>query len=314
MLLTQQVSFVIPVYNEQESIPELIRHIFKLQKQIRKKKFEIIFVDDGSTDNSAAIIQKMQKKNANIFLYSFRKNMGKANALQTGFRYATGSLIITMDADLQDGVENIPNLIQKLNSGYDLVVGWKKIRHDPFNKRFPSKIFNLIVSKISGLAIHDFNSGLKIMRIQVARELRLYGELHRFIPFLADQRGFRVTEIPVNHHPRKYGKSKYGSSRFMRGIFDVITVTFLRRYGQSPLHFFGIIGAISFGLGIITGIYLSILHFSGQTIGRRPLLFLAILLVLAGLQVISIGLIGEMIVDKTSSQNFPIENKKSDDP
>lgn len=297
----KKISFVIPVFNEEASLPELIEQIKRvLETKIKNYDYEIIFINDGSNDHSLEVMKKLKEKKAKIKIISFRKNLGKATALNEGFRKARGDLVLTMDADLQDDPINIPNLIEQLNKGYDLVVGWKKKRFDPMSKVIPSAFFNLLVRGISQISLHDFNSGLKIMKKEVAKELYLYGELHRLIPVLAFYKGFKVSEVEVSHHTRKYGSSKYGAERLIRGFLDFITVSFLGRYGQKPLHFFGLIGVVSIFIGSIFGAYLSVLHFMGEKIGNRPLLILSVLLVLAGLQLLSIGLMAEMMIRKNT--------------
>lgn len=299
--MNKMISFVISVFNEEESLPELIGQIKNvLKEKLKGYNCEIILVNDGSEDHSLDIMKKLEKENPEISVISFRKNLGKAAALNEGFKVAKGGLVVTMDADLQDDASNIPNLLEKLDGKYDLVVGWKKHRFDSLGKVIPSRIFNFFVGKISGVPLHDLNSGLRIMKSEVAKELYLYGEMHRFIPVLAVQRGFKVAEIPVEHNPRKYGSSKYGPERLIRGFLDFLTVLFLNTYGQKPLHFFGLLGTASIIVGVIFATYLSTLHFTGQTIGNRPLLTLSMLLIIAGLQLLSIGFIAEMIVRKES--------------
>lgn len=304
------ISAVIPVFNEDQSLDTLYKQLLdQFKSKLVDYNYELIFVNDGSTDNSLSILKSLHKQDPNVRIVSFRRNLGKAAALNQGFKKAAGDVIVTLDADLQDGTENIPQLIKKLNEGYDLVVGWKKERHDPVNKLVPSKAFNFFVRLFSNINLHDFNSGLKVMRGEVVKELYLYGELHRFIPVLATQQGFKVSEILVVHHPRKYGKTKYGWERLLKGFFDFLTVMFLSSFGQRPLHLFGLIGAFGIILGMIFGVYLSILHFQGISIGTRPLLTLSVLLVVAGLQMLSIGLIAEMIVNKSRKEdkNIPID-------
>ncbi len=302
-----KISFVIPVYNEEENIPVLSA---QLKSELKKLpyQYEIIFINDGSTDQTLKVLQQLEKKDSHLKIISFRKNLGKADALNEGFLTASGDFVITMDGDLQDGPENIPDLISKLDEGFDMVVGWKKERHDPLGKRLPSKIFNLVVGNFTGLHLHDFNCGLKIMKKEVAREIYLYGDMHRFIPVLAHQRGFKVTEIPVAHHPRRFGSSKYGWARLIKGYLDLLTVLFLGKYSQRPLQFFGVLGMGGIVVGIILGVYLSVLHFGGESIGRRPLLILMMLLIITGLQLLSIGLMAEMAVSRSKKgENLPID-------
>ncbi|MCL5409367.1 MAG: glycosyltransferase family 2 protein [Patescibacteria group bacterium] len=297
------ISIIVPVYNESASLSELVQQILTSIRKNHLPLKEIIFINDGSTDDSLKKIQSLQKKDKRIRLISFRKNFGKAIALKVGMMKAKGDIIVTMDGDLQDGAENLPLLIQQLDN-YDLVVGWKKNRLDPLGKRLPSKAFNAVVRHFAALPIHDFNSGFKAMRKAVSDELDLYGEMHRFIPVLAKQKGFRVGEIAVIHHQRLHGQSKYGWKRLWRGFFDFLTVMFLGSYGQRPLHLFGFLGILSIFLGMVLGIYLTTLHFQGRSIGDRPLLFLAILLILAGLQMLLSGLIAEMIVLSQQRHNL----------
>lgn len=308
--MEKSISFVIPIFNEQNSLRELYDQLKQITKnKLREFTPEIIFINDGSTDNSLKVLKQLHDQDSNVKIISFRRNLGKATALNQGFKKASGDIVVTMDGDLQDGPENIPALIEKLNKGYDLVIGWKEQRHDPLTKLIPSRAFNFFVRIFSKIPLHDFNSGLKVMKSEVAKEVYLYGELHRFIPVLAFQQGFKLSEIPVIHHPRKYGTTKYGWERLLKGFFDFLTVMFLSSFGQRPLHLFGLIGAFGMILGIIFGIYLSVLHFQGISIGTRPLLTLSVLLVVAGLQMLSIGLIAEMIVNKSKSEEkkLPID-------
>ena len=290
------LSLVIPLYNEEESLHELISQITSVLKKTALT-YEICFIDDGSTDASLNILKELHREIKEIKILSFRKNYGKSAALSEGFKIATGEIIITMDADLQDDPAEVPNLIAKINSGFDLVSGWKKKRFDPLDKKIPSKLFNYITSRLTGIKIHDFNCGLKAYRLQVIREIPVYGSLHRYLPVLAHWKGFDVGEIIVNHHPRKYGVTKYGLRRFFDGFFDLFTVLFLTRYQQKPLHLFGFFGLGAFTLGFIISLYLSIIWFAGYGIGNRPLLFLGVLLMIVGMQSFSIGLIGEMITN-----------------
>lgn len=304
-----EVSVVIPLYNEEESLTILAEKIINEFKD-SKLSYEICFIDDGSTDESLKILKELNKKYSQIRIISFRKNYGKSAALSEGFKIAKGKIIITMDADLQDDPAEIPNLIKKMNSGFDLVSGWKKKRRDPFIKKVTSRFFNFITSILTGIKIHDFNCGLKAYRMEVSKEIPVYGELHRYLPVIAHWRGFKVTEVIVKHHPREYGKTKFGLERFFNGFFDLLTVLFLTRYHQKPLHLFGLLGLISFIIGLIISLYLTVLWFQGQGIGNRPLLFLSILLIIVGMQSFSIGLIGEMIVSSRDEQkNYSIKDK-----
>jgi len=304
-----EISVVIPVYNEQESIGELAA---LLKKSLATLPFswEVIVCDDGSQD--ATFDRYLQETHGDdrFKCISFRKNFGKSMALSAGFHYSQGEIIITMDGDLQDRPDEIPKLLEKLNEGYDLVSGWKQKRHDPYSKRLPSKIFNLTVSLLTGVKIHDFNCGLKIYRRSVVESLNLYGDLYRFIPALAAWQGFRVGEIPVQHSPRKYGKSKYGASRLVRAVFDLCTILFLIKYATRPLHFFGLVGFITFLFGFVIGIYLTVQKFQGHPIGHRPLLVLAVLLMVLGVQFFSTGLIAEMLTNITREKNTRFQIRK----
>lgn len=303
------LSFIIPLYNEEENLLELHSQLNQVLKtKLASYGCECIFINDGSTDNSLDLLKSLQRKDSRVKVISFRRNLGKSAALNSGFRKAKGQYMITLDSDLQDGPENIPALLSESEKGYDLVVGWKQKRKDPLNKTIPSRIFNYFVRMVSRISLHDFNSGLKIFRSEVVSELFLYGELHRFIPVLVHQRGFKITEIPVVHHPRKNGTTKYGWDRFLKGFFDFLTVIYLGAFGQRPLHLFGLVGLIGIILGIIFGGYLTYLHFIGISISRRPLLILAVLLIVAGLQLLSTGLIAEMIVNRSKSEErLPID-------
>lgn len=303
-----KISIIIPVYNEQDSLSILYDKIIEnINESIDKNlvdDYEIIWISDGCTDNSENIIKDIIKKNSNVKLIIFRKNFGKAAALQAGFKHCEGDIVVTMDADLQDNPEEIENFINKLNEGYDLVSGWKYNRHDPLEKRLPSKLFNKVTSKLSGIELHDFNCGFKAYRKDVIKNINVYGELHRYIPVLAHRKGFRISEIIVKHNKREFGKSKYGFERYFRGLFDSITTSFLAKYYDRPMHFFGKIGMVLFTIGVIICGYLTVEWFSGKTIGTRPLLILGVLLILIGFQSFSIGLIGDMLVDATYKHRY----------
>lgn len=305
----KKISFVVPVFNEEKSIRRLYQEIKNVSLfDLPKFSIEIIFINDGSTDSSLEVMKSLRKIDSNVEIISFRKNCGKSIAVSEGFRKSAGDIIVTLDADLQDDPANVKAMIEKMDEGYDMVVGWKKDRQDPWAKILPSKIFNIFVRNFSGINLHDFNSGLKVFKREVIKNIRLYGELHRFKPVLAYQAGFSVTEIPVKHRKREYGTSKFGWERFLKGFFDFLTVMFISYFGQRPLHFFGMFGMILIIFGIFFGTYLSIEHFHGHPIGTRPLLTLAVLLIISGIQLISTGLIAEMIVSKhKSEEKIPIE-------
>ncbi len=304
----QSLTVVIPLFNEEESLGELHR---KLEDSLNSLdcEYEVIFVDDGSTDNSFDRIREINRKNQKFHCIKFRKNYGKSAALAKGFRAAKGNIIITMDADLQDDPSEIAELVKVLNSGYDLVSGWKKVRYDPFIKKHTSKFFNFVTSKLSGIKLHDFNCGLKAYKKDVVKSLKIYGEMHRYIPALAHMSGFRVTEKPVKHHARKYGKTKFGANRFLNGFLDLTTVVFMNKYVKQPLHFFGTIGIFSSLLGFAITAYLTFLKFfEGKPLSDRPLFIVGIFLVILGVQFFSLGLIAEMITKTNySDQDIQIE-------
>lgn len=291
------ISVVIPLFNEEESLPELALQLEAELTKLVKERWEVLFIDDGSTDNSYNIIKTINQRNRKFRAIRFRRNYGKAAALSVGFSSARGVIIITMDGDLQDEPSEIKNLIDKIKEGYDLVSGWKKKRKDPISKTIPSKFFNIVTSLFTGLKLHDYNCGLKAYRREVAKNLQIYGEMHRYIPALAHLEGYKVTEIPVIHHPRRFGKSKYGFSRLFKGFFDLLTMLFTTRYFKRPLHFFGAIGLLFSISGFIIDAYLLIEWILGKTaLSNRPLALLGIALIIVGVQLISLGLIGEMIV------------------
>ena len=298
------ISVVIPLFNERESLPELHRQLHDVLTALGRP-YEILFVDDGSTDGSWEVIKELRQQDPHVRAFSFRRNYGKSAALAYGFRHARGQVVITMDADLQDDPAEIPKLLSKIEEGYDLVSGWKKKRHDPLGKRISSKLFNWATSLMSGVRLHDMNCGLKAYRREVIENINVYGELHRFLPVLAHWQGFRVGEMVVQHHPRRYGKSKFGISRATSGLFDLITVLFLTRYSKRPLHFFGVPGLISTLLGLVILAYLTYQRlFASVYLSKRPLLFLGLLLIIVGVQFVSIGLIGEMITE-TQKERLP---------
>ncbi|MCK4339243.1 MAG: glycosyltransferase family 2 protein [Candidatus Cloacimonetes bacterium] len=293
------LSFVIPVFNEENTLNKLHK---KILENIGINNYEIIFIDDGSKDNSYEILQEIAKSDNNVQVIKFRKNFGKSAALQSGFDKAKGNIVFTLDADLQDDPAEIPKFIEKINEGYDLVAGWKKHRKDPITKKITSKIFNIVTSIIFRLKLHDYNCGFKAYKNEVIKSISIYGELHRYIPAIAKAKGFSIYEISVKHHKRKFGKSKYGLERFARGFLDLLTVTMITKYERSPLYLFGIGGLIISFIGFIVTLYLSIAKiFFGMPLSNRPLLFLGVLLIVVGVQLISIGLLGEMIVYSTKN-------------
>lgn len=300
------LTIVIPFLNEQDSLEELVDRIYEHVIPLNMT-FEILFVDDGSTDQSLDRLIKKKEAHPEIKIIRLRMNFGKSIALSEGFKRAQGKIVITMDADLQDDPAEIPNLLKKLDEGYDLVSGWKKKRHDPITKTIPSKFFNFTTRFLTGIKIHDFNCGLKAYRQEVIKAIPIYGEFHRYLPVLAHWQGFRVGEIPVKHHPRLYGKTKFGFKRFFSGFFDLLSVLFITRYRQKPMHLFGMFGLINIILGFGILLYLTILWFNGIGIGRRPMLFLGILLMIVGVQSFSLGLIGDMMIStKDNSPKYAV--------
>ena len=307
----KSVSIVIPLLNEEGSLRILYNDI---KKAITPYSFsyEIIFIDDGSTDSSLSILRELNRRDSRVHYFSFRKNYGKSAALNVGFKNANGDAVITMDADLQDDPAEIPNLLRKLSEGYDLVSGWKKVRHDPFIKRHSSKFFNYMTRLSSDVKIHDFNCGLKAYRKEVIKSVYVHGELHRYIPVLAGQKGFKITEIPVKHHPRRYGKTKFGISRFFKGFVDLLTILMITRYATRPLHLFGFIGTISFVGGFLLDGYLTLEWLLHKTsLSNRPLLLLGLLMMIVGVQLFAIGLLGELFVHKFRTDlDFSIKESK----
>jgi glycosyltransferase involved in cell wall biosynthesis len=291
------ISVVVPLLNEEHSLEELYRQIAAALGPCGEP-WEVVFVDDGSTDGSMAVLDRLHAETTNVVVVHLRRNFGKAAALQAGFLEARGDVVVTMDADLQDDPAEIPRLLAKLEEGFDLVSGWKAHRNDPLARRLFSRIFNWTTALVSGVRLHDVNCGLKAYRAEVLQGLRLYGELHRFIPVLAAYRGFRVAEIPVNHRPRRHGRSRYGPERYLRGFFDLLSVTFMGRYRHRPLHLFGGMGVLMGAVGFAILLYLTVIWFWGQAIGHRPLLTLGVLLVVVGIQFVSLGLLSELITSQ----------------
>ncbi len=299
------ISLVIPVLNEEQSLKEL-------HSQIREaiagtgKRYEIIFIDDGSTDGSYRVLRDLKKMDhRHIKIVRFRRNYGKSAALSVGFEKATGSIVVTMDSDLQDDPSEIPAMIRKMNEGFDLVSGWKKVRRDPLSKRIPSRFFNFVTGLLTGIRIHDFNCGLKVYKREVVKTVKLYGELHRYVPVLAHWEGFIIGETVVRHRARKFGKTKFGITRFWRGFLDLLTVLFTTRYFRKPLHLFGFWGLFSTIAGLTVVGYLTVLWFLGLTsLTNRPLFLGGIMMIIVGIQFISIGLLGEMISKTKQSEDL----------
>ncbi len=291
------VSVVVPIYNEEESIPHLYQRLTEALEELGKP-YEIIAADDGSRDQSFVLLSEIAARDSRWHVVRFRRNFGQTAAFSAGFDRARAPVVITIDADLQNDPKDIGKLLNKIDQGFDVVSGWRERRQDPFlNRRLPSIIANRLISWATGVYLHDYGCSLKAYRTDVVRGIRLYGELHRFIPAIASWQGIAVAEIPVNHEARRFGSSKYGISRTLRVILDLLTVRFLLSYGTRPMQIFGLIGLIATMLGILIGVYLSWIKIMyGAAIADRPLLLLAVLMIVLGVQFISMGLIGELIV------------------
>jgi len=288
---------VVPARDEEHTVEQLYAELAIALDEL-DPEWEVVYVDDGSVDATFAAMTRLHERHDNVRVVRLRRNAGKAAALDAGFAEAEGTVVVTIDCDLQDDPAEIPRLLAKLEEGFDLVAGWKSDRADPRARRLLSRVFNTVAGRMSGLRIHDMNCGLKAFRANVVQELPLYGELHRFIPVLAHDRGFRVTEVAVRHRPRTHGRSRYGVERYVRGFLDLLTVTFMGRYRHRPLHLFG-----GLGLGLSTGgfailLYLTIVKLTGDAIGGRPLLTLGVLLVVVGIQFLSLGLLSELITSQ----------------
>ncbi len=307
------ISVVIPFYNEEGSLKELYAQLTEALGGMAVE-YELIFVDDGSRDSSNALVCELRREDPRVRLITFRRNQGKSAALSIGFQASRGEYVVTMDADLQDDPHEIPHLLSKLQEGYDLVSGWKKRRHDPLTKTVPSRIFNAVTGVMSGIRLHDFNCGLKIYRREVVKELSVYGERHRFLPVLAHTQGFRVAEVAVQHHARRFGRTKFGAYRYIAGFFDLITLLFRMKFLTKPLHLFGSLGMLCLLMGAGVLVYLTIGWFQGVWIGNRPLFFLGVLGVIAGVQLFTLGLLAEMIVERTHRENLPLREDSDYQP
>jgi glycosyltransferase involved in cell wall biosynthesis len=302
--MSYAITIVVPVYNEEESLPELTAWIHKVMANHSQLPFEILMIDDGSKDTSWEVIQSLSVQYVAVKGFRFSRNYGKSAALHTGFTNATGEVVITMDADMQDSPEEIPALYDKVvNEGFDIVSGWKKKRHDPLSKTIPSKFFNYITRKISGIKLHDFNCGLKAYRKKVIKNIEVYGEMHRYIPVIAKWNGFtKIGEKVVEHRARKYGETKYGIERFLFGFLDLLSITFVSKFKKSPMHFFGALGTLSFVFGLFVTIYVIgkkfyeiHYHLPVREIVDQPLFFLALVALVVGVQLFLAGFIGEML-------------------
>ncbi|MGD8316997.1 MAG: glycosyltransferase family 2 protein [Myxococcales bacterium] len=288
-----KVTLVVPGLNEAESLPLLAEQVKAALEP--ETSYELIFVDDGSTDGSWQVIQELHQHDPAVRGIRLRKNFGKAMALSAGFERARADIVVMMDADLQDDPADLPKMIEQIEGGLDVVVGWKVKRRDPLNRRVFSRIFNNTVGYVTGVRLHDMNCGFKAYRSEVLESIPIYGDLFRFIPVLASWQGFSVGEIPVNHRARKFGQSRYGLERILRGFFDLLSVSFLTKYSRKPMHLFGLVGLLLTFLGLLICAYLSVLWLRGESIGSRPLLLLGVLLILVGAQSFSIGLLGEFM-------------------
>jgi glycosyltransferase involved in cell wall biosynthesis len=292
------ISVVVPVFDEVESLEELYQGITTACARLGRGH-EIVFVNDGSRDGSDRKLDELAERDPGVQVIHFRRNFGKSPALAAAFERVRGDIVVTLDADLQDDPAMIPEFVERIDAGADLVSGWKKRRHDPIGKTFPSKVFNAMVRKLSGIPLRDFNCGFKAYRIECIRELSVYGGFHRFLPVLAGAKGFRIEQLVVNHRPRRHGISKFGAKRFFDGMLDLLTVLLVTKYRTRPLHFFGIPGMLLGALGLGLLAYLTILWTFGQAIGTRPLLTLGVLLTITGLQFLCFGLLGELLVRTT---------------
>lgn len=309
------ISIIISLLNEEESLPELTQWIAKVMND-NNFTYEIVMVDDGSSDNSWEIINKLRQTNANIKGIKFRRNYGKSAAIHVGFEHAAGDVVFTMDADLQDNPEEIPEMYKMVKEqGYDMVSGWKKKRFDPvLSKNLPSKLFNATARIVSGIKLHDFNCGLKAYDIKVVKSIEIYGEMHRYIPILAKQAGYlKIGEKIVKHQERKYGKSKFGIERFINGFLDLLSITFISKFAKRPMHFFGLWGSVSFILGTAVLFYLSILKlfYEQYNMTQRPLFFLGLLLIIFGTQMFVTGFMADLVSRSSADRNFYLIEEKT---
>ncbi|MGB8193313.1 MAG: glycosyltransferase family 2 protein, partial [Chitinophagaceae bacterium] len=300
------VSIVIPLFDEEESLPELCAWIERVVAE-NNLSYEVILVDDGSTDASWEVVENLRSNNPNIKGIKFQRNYGKSAALNEGFKMAKGTVVITMDADLQDSPDEIPGLYNMIvKDGYDMVSGWKKVRHDPISKTIPSKLFNWVTAKVSKIKLHDFNCGLKSYRLKVIKSIEVYGEMHRYIPVIAKWAGFKkIGEKVVEHRARKYGRTKFGLERFINGFLDLASITFVSKYGKRPMHFFGIWGTLSFLLGFGISLYLIISKLINYqfSITDRPPFYMALAAMIIGMQLFVTGFLAELIVRNAPGRN-----------
>ena len=289
-------SIVIPIHNEAESLPTLVAELDQAVARGVAGEVEYVLIDDGSRDGSWGVIQRLAQEHRRLRAIRFRRNFGKAAALTAGFQTALGTVVFTLDGDLQDDPAELPRFLEKLNEGFDVVSGWKQTRHDPWHKVYPSRVFNWMVSSLTGCALHDHNCGFKVYRHEVLAEVGIYGELHRFVPVLAHAKGFRVAEIVVRHRARKFGSSNYGFTRFIKGLLDLLTVRFLTRFSQRPLHALGAMGLVLLTLGGLGMLYMAVVWLTGNgPIGTRPFLMYSASLLMVGTQLVSLGILAELV-------------------
>lgn len=303
MAALPRVSILLPLYNEKDSIVELYERIRDVMQPL-EPRFEILFVDDGSTDGSAVLMDRVFASDHRVRILRFRRNFGKAAALAAGFAAARGEIIVTLDGDLQDLPEEIPRFLEKIDEGADLVSGWKYPRRDPIGRRLASRCYNLVTRLVSGVPLHDMNCGFKAYRREVAQSLKLYGELHRYIPLIAHSFGFRIAELKVTHAPRLHGRSKYGWWRFFSGFFDLFTVLMLTRYSARPLHIFGMVGFLASLAGGALTLYLLVMRLFGQYLSNRPLFYFALSILIVGVQMVFFGLLAEMLAHSRNVETY----------
>ena len=303
-----RLSVVVPLYDEAESLPELHRELAAVLDGLGAP-WETIYVDDGSRDGSDRVLERLAASDPRVRGLSFRRNFGKSAALAVGFRAARGEIVVTMDADLQDDPAELPRLLEALDSGFDLVSGWKQNRQDPASKTLPSRLFNAVTSRVAGIGLHDFNCGFKAYRREVTESIEVYGELHRFIPALAHWAGFRVGEVPVHHRARRFGRSKFGAARFVNGFLDLLSAAFISTSALKPLHLFGRVGLLFLAIGALIALYFVVLWATGEPIRVRPLMLFGAGLVLLGIQFILMGLLGEMIARLGARAEYPVRRR-----
>lgn len=300
------ISVVVPVFNERGSVEPLHEALARVLSRLGRS-YEILFVDDGSVDGTLAALEELHKRDPRVRIVSLRRNFGKSAALAAGFDSVRGNVVFTMDGDLQDDPGEIPGFLEMIDEGFDLVSGWKKERKDPVSKRWPSRLFNYVTSKVTGIPLNDFNCGFKAYRRHVVDQLEIYGELHRFIPVLAARQGFRIGERVVTHHPRRHGRSKFGVARFLNGFLDLLTVMFMSSNQRSPLHLFGRIGVAFLTVGILLNLYMVYIWVVEQALRVRPLLLFGVVLVILGIQFVSMGLLGEMIAGLRRDRPYSVK-------